>query len=204
MDKQYNLKNIRALLTEGFTAEELRRLCFDEPEFRPVYNQLAQNTGKAAIIDEIIAYADKELQMETVLALAKRHNPARYAKHQPYAEVTTNSTAAVQKQLQSTTTHQTGGTAAMAWSLALTNLRNVLATLYTDEENARRVVVDARLNPQFIAFSSKAITNWQAILEEAQNQDQVEALIEVALKDYPNNKSLLGARQAYREWIAQN
>jgi hypothetical protein len=85
----------------------------------------------------------------------------------------------------------------------LTQLRDVLARLYGDEADARRVVADAGINSRLIAFSSKAITNWQAILVEAHNQDQVEALIEVALKDYSNNKSLLGARQAYQEWMAQ-
>jgi hypothetical protein len=62
MSESYNLKNIRALLTKGFTVEELRRLCYDNQEFRPVYDQLAQNTGKAELIDKLIEYTDgKEL-----------------------------------------------------------------------------------------------------------------------------------------------
>lgn len=49
MTDLYNLTNIRDLLTNGFTDAELRALCFDLPGFRPVYDQLAQNTGKKGI-----------------------------------------------------------------------------------------------------------------------------------------------------------
>lgn len=38
MTMHYNLSNIRALLTEGFTDEDLRHLCYDISDFRPVYD----------------------------------------------------------------------------------------------------------------------------------------------------------------------
>jgi hypothetical protein len=47
-------------LTEGFTAEELRRFCYDEPYFEPVYNQLTGNTGKADIIDRLLEHAEQK------------------------------------------------------------------------------------------------------------------------------------------------
>jgi hypothetical protein len=78
------------LLTEGFTDEELRRLCYDVLDFRPVYDQLAQDTGKAKIIDRLIEHADRKLQMETLLTWAKKRNPTRYEKHQPYYDTTIN------------------------------------------------------------------------------------------------------------------
>lgn len=34
MTKNYNLKNIRTYLTEGFSEEDLRQLCFDHPDFQ--------------------------------------------------------------------------------------------------------------------------------------------------------------------------
>jgi hypothetical protein len=46
MTKRYILPNIRALLTEGFTDRQLRRLCYNVPGFRPAYDQLAEGTGK--------------------------------------------------------------------------------------------------------------------------------------------------------------
>ncbi len=84
--KRYRLKDIRALLLEGFTAEDLRRLCFDELNFRPVYYQLADNTGKAEIVDRLLEYAEQTLQLDYLLALAQAGNPARYAQGEPYYE----------------------------------------------------------------------------------------------------------------------
>ena len=83
----YNFKNIRTLLTEGFSEEELRRFCFDEPGFKPIHHQIAQSAGKAAIIDQLLAYAEKMLQLDTLLAWAESQNPARYARHQPYDDL---------------------------------------------------------------------------------------------------------------------
>ncbi|MCP4707755.1 MAG: hypothetical protein GY869_03950 [Planctomycetes bacterium] len=67
MVKRYNWQNIRAMLTEGFTPEELRRLCYDKPDFKPVYHQLAQNTGKT----KIIVVVNNMLQ-----SLCKLHKPS--------------------------------------------------------------------------------------------------------------------------------
>ncbi len=80
----YNFANIRTLLTQGFDDGELRALCFDVPGFRPVYDQLAQGTGKAEIVAKLLAHAEKTIQVDTLLALAKEHNSARYEEHSPY------------------------------------------------------------------------------------------------------------------------
>lgn len=91
MTSGYNLKNIRTLLAEGFTDEELRRFCYDILDFRPVYDQLAQDTNKMKIIDRLIEHADRTLRLELLLVHAKEHNPARYEKHQPYDSFTPSS-----------------------------------------------------------------------------------------------------------------
>jgi hypothetical protein len=80
----YHLKNIRILLNEGFTDQELRRLCYEESNFRPVYDELSQETGKAKIIDNLLEYAERKLLLDYLLALIKERNPDRYEKHQPY------------------------------------------------------------------------------------------------------------------------
>lgn len=84
MAESYNLTNIRTLLTEGFTGEELRRMCYDVPDFRPVYNNLVQSTGKSMIIDMIIEHAEQKLLMEELLDWARECNPNRYDRHKPY------------------------------------------------------------------------------------------------------------------------
>lgn len=84
MPTQYHLPNIRALLNEGFNAEELRRLCYEEPVFRPVYDQLAEETGKARIIDRLIEHAEQKMLFAALLPLLQSRNLARFEAHQPY------------------------------------------------------------------------------------------------------------------------
>ncbi|MCK6630326.1 MAG: hypothetical protein L6R45_34795 [Anaerolineae bacterium] len=85
MTQRYNFKNIRNLLIEGFTDTELRRLCYDIPVLKPVYNELlSDETSKAKTVDRLIEYADKKLQVETLLNQVKEYNPAMYEQHQPY------------------------------------------------------------------------------------------------------------------------
>lgn len=84
MTTGYNLQNIRTLLIEGFSEEELRHLCYDTPSFRPVYDQLAEETAKGEIVDLLLEHAERRLELETLLALTKERNPARYIRHQPY------------------------------------------------------------------------------------------------------------------------
>lgn len=92
--KRYDFKNIRILLTEGFSAQELRRLCYDMPEFRPVYDELTDNTGKSGIIDQLIEYADRKLLLDVLLNWAKEQNPTQYERYQPYYRPTITSAIA--------------------------------------------------------------------------------------------------------------
>jgi hypothetical protein len=84
VEVEYDLARIRDLLTKGFSDLELRNFSFDQPEFQEVYDQLAQTTGKDEIVSLIIEHADQHLLFEPLLAWAKKNNPSRYKKHQPY------------------------------------------------------------------------------------------------------------------------
>jgi hypothetical protein len=84
---EYRLANIRELLTTGFSDRELRNFCFDQPEFREVYEQLAEQTGKEEIISLLLEHADQNLLFDVLLAWAKERNPARYKRHQPYTNI---------------------------------------------------------------------------------------------------------------------
>ncbi|MBE7554799.1 MAG: hypothetical protein HS126_27420 [Anaerolineales bacterium] len=85
MTPSYDSGKIRILLTEGFSAEELHALAFDEPGFKPVFHQLASNSGKAEIISRLLEHAERTRQLEQLLELAKSSNPAQYARYEPYA-----------------------------------------------------------------------------------------------------------------------
>lgn len=94
--QNYSLPKIRELLMQGFSDADLRRLCFDVPGFRPAYNDLAAGTGKAEIIDRLLAYAEQQLLMENLLDLAREQNPRRYQLHGPYTGAATPATATTQ------------------------------------------------------------------------------------------------------------
>ncbi|MBA3534603.1 MAG: trypsin-like peptidase domain-containing protein [Ardenticatenales bacterium] len=78
----------------------------------------------------------------------------------------------------------------MPWTPELSKLRDVLATLYTSPADIRRVVQDAGLNMAYLDFSQAPINIWQSILEEADKQTMVQAIIDVARRQYPNNQAL--------------
>lgn len=80
----YNRDNIRRLLIEGFTDQELKRFCFDTPDFRPVYQELGHYSGKSEVVDRILEYAERVLKVDQLLQWAKAKNPARYKLHEPY------------------------------------------------------------------------------------------------------------------------
>jgi HEAT repeat protein len=84
MTKRFNFKNIRALLTDGFNYEELARLCYDEPDFRPVNDQLGPKIGKTDLIDRLIDYAYQNSLLDSLLSLLQELNPACYEQRQPF------------------------------------------------------------------------------------------------------------------------
>ncbi|WP_104977648.1 effector-associated domain EAD1-containing protein [Sorangium cellulosum] len=68
---------------------------------------------------------------------------------------------------------------------ALVELAGVLADLYPDVDTSRRVVIAARLDAKKIVFSLGAEDNWFKILEYAHNQGQVDAVVDVAIREFP-------------------
>ncbi|GIV77778.1 MAG: hypothetical protein KatS3mg050_2172 [Litorilinea sp.] len=75
-------------------------------------------------------------------------------------------------------------------------LRQILARLYPTVDDARRIVTDAGLDPSYIRFDEKAVTNWHNILAEAENRSQLATLVERARQEFPRNQELLQAIQA--------
>jgi hypothetical protein len=86
MAQQYSLGKIRQLLIEGFSDQELRDLVFDMREFKPIYNNLAENTSKTQIARQLADYADRHELIDILLDQAKTRNPAKYEEFQPYVD----------------------------------------------------------------------------------------------------------------------
>lgn len=87
----------------------------------------------------------------------------------------------------------------MFWNSELTNLRNLLATLYWDIDSARRIVLEVSttttLKPYAIAWQNKPLNLWHSILEEAEKQNAVLAIVAIARQENPKIQSLLLAEQ---------
>jgi V8-like Glu-specific endopeptidase len=83
----------------------------------------------------------------------------------------------------------------MSWPPKLTNLRDVLSALYLTSQSTARIVDDAGLNPAFIDLNGAPIDVWHRILKEANRRNKVQDIVDVALKDYPENDWLKLAKQ---------
>jgi len=77
----------------------------------------------------------------------------------------------------------------------MSNLRDVLAGLYWNVDEARRIVLDVGLNPAFIGFSNKSVITWMNILDYAELQDKVGDILTVARQEFPKLQSLVLAQQ---------
>lgn len=74
----YNLRNIRKLLTAAFTDQELSQLCYEIPEFRPVYEQFTAGMSKDQMIQRLIEYCERKVLMEQLLEIIREEAPEQY------------------------------------------------------------------------------------------------------------------------------
>jgi V8-like Glu-specific endopeptidase len=87
------------------------------------------------------------------------------------------------------------GIVTMSWNDNLTALNYVLAGLYPFPKESHRMVVEAGIPPQFVAFRDKAIDTWFEILLAANSRGKVIDVVRVALKEYPDNSVLVQAEK---------
>jgi len=81
-------------------------------------------------------------------------------------------------------------------------LTKALSEIYFDLERASGVAKDAGLNPAAIKQDPTPLNYWRNILEEAERQRVVEAVLDVAEGEYPKEERLSAARAAYQAWVA--
>jgi hypothetical protein len=78
----------------------------------------------------------------------------------------------------------------------LAQIRDVLATLYLNPDMARMVAQDAGLDLRRVEYSNRPLENWEAILEEAQNQGRIAAILDIASRQYPEQADRYAGREA--------
>ena len=79
----------------------------------------------------------------------------------------------------------------------LANLRNVLASLYSDEVSIRRIVADAEISAVRIRFDTTTQNIWYFVLEEAIKTQRLDTLLSIVKKEYGTNQQFLKACASY-------
>lgn len=77
-------------------------------------------------------------------------------------------------------------------------LRALLAELYPTTTDARRIADDADVTHHRVAFDSNLTNGWHALLDEAEKQNKVTALLHVAAAEYPHHQALTMLTTRYR------
>jgi hypothetical protein len=85
----------------------------------------------------------------------------------------------------------------VAFYKELVPLRDLLAELFPTSSTARTVVAEAGIPEQFIDFEGAAVEFWKNILAIAQNNHQIQEIIDVARKRFPHNQPLIAAAQEH-------
>ncbi|MEZ4300448.1 MAG: trypsin-like peptidase domain-containing protein [Polyangiaceae bacterium] len=81
-----------------------------------------------------------------------------------------------------------------AWTTEHAKLRNILAGVYWDRADARRLVVDAGLDPLRMSWGNEPLLVWHSVLTEAVHQGKLDALIAKAAEENPGNTALAAAQ----------
>lgn len=80
----------------------------------------------------------------------------------------------------------------------LHNLRGILADMYPDANDARRLADDAELNVSIINFNGPAENVWQDVLRQAVNEERIDELLQHAIDEFPTSSKLLMAAWTYK------
>jgi TIR domain/Effector-associated domain 7 len=76
----YNIANVRRLVTEALSDEELDQLCMDH--FSKVYEQFSSGMSKSQKVHRLIEYCTRQNQLPYVLNLIKSVNPEKYLNYE--------------------------------------------------------------------------------------------------------------------------
>jgi len=76
------------------------------------------------------------------------------------------------------------------WNDRLTDLNEILAELYPTISDSRRVVARAELPVSFVKFHDAAIVNWFNILEVARSRGRIDAIVQIAAREFPAQERL--------------
>jgi hypothetical protein len=80
----YNLRALRGLLLAAFGPDELLRLCQEDPQLRPILDNLDANPSLNEIVDKTIIYCERHELFDELLANVRERNATQYARFEPH------------------------------------------------------------------------------------------------------------------------
>jgi hypothetical protein len=93
----------------------------------------------------------------------------------------------------------------MSWNPGLTKIRDLLAYLYPTVQGSQMVVDEAGLPTGRIAFNPASTSNWHNILQEAHRRGKVQAIVDIARTEYPEQSAeLTEAEGEYLRWLGES
>lgn len=87
----------------------------------------------------------------------------------------------------------------MPWNNGLTQLQYELSDLYFQEDNIRRVAVQAGIPAAVLDIDAAALTAWYNVLREAVNREKVTAIVDIAKEEFPVRQTVLTRALAQHE-----
>lgn len=93
-------------------------------------------------------------------------------------------------------------TAPVGRAEARKQLQKVLADLYPDPDDAKRIIADAGLNLALIKLGGSAINMWFNIVDHAEKVQQIPALLACVAAEYGANAEFQQLRQSYLNTLA--
>lgn len=85
----------------------------------------------------------------------------------------------------------------------LTRLYQLLAKLFLEQADADTIVADAGINRSHVKADATALGRWFSIVNEAERDGKVAALLATALSRYPKHEELLALQAELRRVDAE-
>jgi hypothetical protein len=77
---KYDIAVIRQLLLEAFRPSDLKRLCLDHRELRPIDHRFGPKHSLEDMVDQVIDYCRTKLVWDELLDAVRKENPRQYAR----------------------------------------------------------------------------------------------------------------------------
>jgi len=80
---RYNIAAVRALLGDGMREPDIRSLCQERSEFRPLLRDISSEASLTRMIELLVEFCQKRLLFPELLSEIQGRNPRQFARYRP-------------------------------------------------------------------------------------------------------------------------